>query len=45
MQGLKALDTSVESLTSGAWQALGTAWKGGANLVQKYVRTVFKFGT
>ncbi|KZV52639.1 hypothetical protein F511_07032 [Dorcoceras hygrometricum] len=34
-QGLKALDTSVESLTSGAWQALGTAWKGGANLVHK----------
>ncbi|XP_073269547.1 uncharacterized protein [Primulina huaijiensis] len=34
-QGLKALDTSVESLTTGAWQALGTAWKGGANLVNK----------
>ncbi|KAI3448081.1 hypothetical protein Pfo_004746 [Paulownia fortunei] len=27
-QGLKVLDTSVESFTSGAWQALGTAWKG-----------------
>ncbi|KAL0348376.1 UNVERIFIED_CONTAM: hypothetical protein Sangu_1065400 [Sesamum angustifolium] len=34
-QGLRALDTSVESFTSGAWQALGTAWKEGANLVHK----------
>jgi hypothetical protein len=25
----------VENLASGAWQALGSAWKGGSNLVQK----------
>ncbi|XP_073125325.1 uncharacterized protein [Henckelia pumila] len=42
-QGLKALDTSVESLTSGAWQALGTAWKGGANLVQKIENSASNF--
>ncbi|KAJ6716684.1 BAT2 DOMAIN PROTEIN [Salix koriyanagi] len=34
-QGLKVLDHSVENLASGAWQALGSAWKGGSNLVQK----------
>ncbi|KAI3446043.1 hypothetical protein Pfo_002708 [Paulownia fortunei] len=34
-QGLKVFDTSVESFASGAWQALGTAWKGGATLVHK----------
>ncbi|XP_058080815.1 uncharacterized protein LOC131228983 [Magnolia sinica] len=34
-QGLKALDNSVESLASGAWQALGSAWRGGSNFVQK----------
>ncbi|KAK4799896.1 hypothetical protein SAY86_025261 [Trapa natans] len=34
-QGLKALDNSVESFASGAWQALGSAWKGGTDLVQK----------
>ncbi|KAG6422644.1 hypothetical protein SASPL_113021 [Salvia splendens] len=27
-QGLKAIDTSVETFASGAWKALGTAWKG-----------------
>lgn len=43
MQGLKVLDTSVESFTLGAWQALGTAWKGGANLVHKYVIIVAIF--
>lgn len=41
MQGLKVLDNSVENLASGAWQALGSAWKGGSNLVQKYV-PIFK---
>ncbi|KAL0334803.1 UNVERIFIED_CONTAM: hypothetical protein Sradi_4692200 [Sesamum radiatum] len=35
IQGLKAFDTSMESFASGAWQALGTAWKGGATLVHK----------
>ncbi|KAK6135698.1 hypothetical protein DH2020_030559 [Rehmannia glutinosa] len=34
-QGLKVFDTSVESFASGAWQALGTAWKEGATLVHK----------
>lgn len=34
-QGLKVLDTSVENIASGAWQALGNAWKGGSNLVHK----------
>ncbi|XP_057996360.1 uncharacterized protein LOC110637459 isoform X2 [Hevea brasiliensis] len=34
-QGLKVLDHSVENFASGAWQALGSAWKGGSNLVQK----------
>ncbi|KAL0422679.1 UNVERIFIED_CONTAM: hypothetical protein Slati_3290800 [Sesamum latifolium] len=34
-QGLKVFDTSMESFASGAWQALGTAWKGGATLVHK----------
>ncbi|KAF8013642.1 hypothetical protein BT93_I1488 [Corymbia citriodora subsp. variegata] len=34
-QGLKAFDNSVENLSSGAWQALGIAWKGGTNLVHK----------
>ncbi|XP_043713663.1 uncharacterized protein LOC122662159 [Telopea speciosissima] len=34
-QGLKVLDKSVENLASGAWQALGSAWKGGSDLVQK----------
>lgn len=42
-QGLKALDTSVESLTTGAWQALGTAWKGGANLVNKIENSASNF--
>ncbi|XP_038682591.1 uncharacterized protein LOC119983017 [Tripterygium wilfordii] len=34
-QRLKVLDDSVENFASGAWQALGNAWKGGTNLVQK----------
>ncbi|XP_022727073.1 uncharacterized protein LOC111282998 [Durio zibethinus] len=34
-QGLKVFDNSMENLASGAWQALGNAWKGGNNLVQK----------
>lgn len=42
-QGLKALDTSVETFASGAWQALGSAWKGGATLAHKYVRIVVDF--
>ncbi|RVW61147.1 hypothetical protein CK203_020663 [Vitis vinifera] len=38
VQGLKVLDNSVENLASGAWQALGSAWKGSSNFVQKYAR-------
>ncbi|XP_062177837.1 uncharacterized protein LOC133882647 [Alnus glutinosa] len=34
-QGLKALDNSVENLASGAWNALGSAWRGGTDLVHK----------
>ncbi|XP_065856326.1 uncharacterized protein [Euphorbia lathyris] len=34
-QGLKVLDHSVENIASGAWQALGSAWKGGSDFVQK----------
>lgn len=37
LQGLKVLDSSVETFASGAWQAFGNAWKGGSSLVQKYV--------
>lgn len=32
---LKVFDNSVENFASGAWQALGNAWKGGSNLVNK----------
>ena len=35
-QGLKVLDNSVENLASGAWQALGSAWRGGSDFVHKY---------
>ncbi|CAM0876117.1 unnamed protein product [Alopecurus aequalis] len=34
-QGLKVFDTSVESITTGTWQALGNAWKSGSLIVQK----------
>ncbi|PKU85450.1 uncharacterized protein LOC110113441 [Dendrobium catenatum] len=34
-QGLKVIDSSVESLASGAWLAIGNALKGGSNLVHK----------
>ncbi|KAM1760366.1 hypothetical protein EV1_003078 [Malus domestica] len=34
-QGLKVLDSSVENFATGAWQALGSALKGGTNLVHK----------
>uniref|UniRef100_A0A0D9VYR4 DUF7798 domain-containing protein n=1 Tax=Leersia perrieri TaxID=77586 RepID=A0A0D9VYR4_9ORYZ len=33
--GLKVFDSSVESITTGTWQALGSAWKSGSLLVQK----------
>ncbi|KAF8674256.1 hypothetical protein HU200_048077 [Digitaria exilis] len=34
-QGLKVFDNSVETITTGTWQALGTAWKSGSLFVQK----------
>ncbi|KAJ1293693.1 hypothetical protein BS78_01G088100 [Paspalum vaginatum] len=34
-QGLKVFDSSVETITTGTWQALGTAWKSGSLFVQK----------
>lgn len=34
-QGLKVIDDSVENFASGAWKALGNAFKGGSTLIQK----------
>ncbi|XP_042488677.1 uncharacterized protein LOC122068827 [Macadamia integrifolia] len=34
-QGLMVFDKSVENFASGAWQAFGSAWKGGSDLVHK----------
>ncbi|KAM0037212.1 hypothetical protein Hdeb2414_s0014g00435551 [Helianthus debilis subsp. tardiflorus] len=34
-EGIKVIDTSVESFATGAWQALGNAWKGCSRFVQK----------
>ncbi|XAR72867.1 hypothetical protein NMG60_11019649 [Bertholletia excelsa] len=34
-KGFKVLDSSVENFASGAWQALGSAWRGGSNFVNK----------
>ncbi|CAI9786339.1 unnamed protein product [Fraxinus pennsylvanica] len=42
-QGLKVFDNSVESFTSGAWQALGSAWKEGATLVHKLENSASNF--
>ncbi|XP_010530871.1 PREDICTED: uncharacterized protein LOC104807346 [Tarenaya hassleriana] len=44
-QSLKVLDNSVETLTSGAWQALGNAWKGGTSLVQKLENSIQQGGS
>ncbi|KAK2978390.1 hypothetical protein RJ640_016492 [Escallonia rubra] len=41
--GLKALDNSVENFASGAWQALGNAWKGGSNMVNKLENSAVNF--
>ncbi|KAL8234739.1 hypothetical protein R6Q59_020839 [Mikania micrantha] len=43
-QGIKAIDTSVENFASGAWQALGNAWKGGSNFVQKLENSIQQGG-
>ncbi|BAT98804.1 uncharacterized protein HKW66_Vig0251950 [Vigna angularis] len=34
-QGLKAFDSSVENFASGAWSALGNAWRGSTDFVQR----------
>ncbi|KAG5023182.1 hypothetical protein JHK85_019524 [Glycine max] len=33
--GLKVFDNSVETFASGAWSALGNAWRGGTDFVQR----------
>lgn len=33
--GLKAIDSSVENLASGAWEVLGNAWRGSRKFVEK----------
>ncbi|KAH9656308.1 BAT2 domain-containing protein [Citrus sinensis] len=43
-QRLKVIDNSVENLASGAWQALGSAWKGSANFVQKLENSIQQGG-
>ncbi|XP_076949076.1 uncharacterized protein LOC143621594 [Bidens hawaiensis] len=44
VQGIKAIDTSVENFASGAWQALGNAWKGGSDFVQKLENSIQQGG-
>ncbi|XP_051146955.1 uncharacterized protein LOC127262349 [Andrographis paniculata] len=39
-QGLKVLDTSVESFASGAWEALGSAWKGFENSASSMAESI-----
>ncbi|KAI4295608.1 hypothetical protein L6164_035634 [Bauhinia variegata] len=34
-QGLRAFDNSVENFASGTWKALGSAWRGSTDFVQK----------
>ncbi|KAK7273941.1 hypothetical protein RIF29_15009 [Crotalaria pallida] len=34
-QGLKVIDHSVENFASGAWSALGSAWRGGSDWVHR----------
>lgn len=43
IQGLKVFDNRVENFASGAWQALGNAWKGGSEFVHKYVLIVARY--
>ncbi|KAG4908830.1 hypothetical protein JHK87_054946 [Glycine soja] len=35
LDGLKVFDNSVETFASGAWSALGNAWRGGTDFVQR----------
>ncbi|KAL4588764.1 hypothetical protein LXL04_001659 [Taraxacum kok-saghyz] len=44
-QGIKAIDTSVENFASGAWQALGNAWKEGSSFVQKLENSIQQSGS
>ncbi|XP_071716700.1 uncharacterized protein [Rutidosis leptorrhynchoides] len=39
-QGIKAIDTSVENFATGAWQALGNAWKEGSSFVHKLEESI-----
>ncbi|RAL38857.1 hypothetical protein DM860_015218 [Cuscuta australis] len=39
-QGIKVIDNSVESFTSGAWQALGNALKGGSGFVHRLEESI-----
>ncbi|KAI3789360.1 hypothetical protein L2E82_02153 [Cichorium intybus] len=43
-QGIKAIDSSVENFATGAWQALGNAWKGGSSFVQKLENSIQQGG-
>ncbi|KAJ9537807.1 hypothetical protein OSB04_030540 [Centaurea solstitialis] len=38
--GIKAIDSSVENFATGAWQALGNAWRGGSSFVQKLENSI-----
>nr|GMD85785.1 uncharacterized protein LOC109161907 [Ipomoea batatas] len=42
--GLKVIDNSVESIASGAWQALGNALKGGSSFVHKLEESIQQGG-
>ncbi|CAI9104399.1 OLC1v1003061C1 [Oldenlandia corymbosa var. corymbosa] len=42
-QGLKVLDDKVENFASGAWQALGNAFKGGSTLVHQLENSALSF--
>nr|XP_043624097.1 uncharacterized protein LOC122595733 [Erigeron canadensis] len=43
-QGIKAIDTSVENFATGAWQALGNAWKEGSSFVHKLEESIQQGG-
>ncbi|XP_071930863.1 uncharacterized protein [Coffea arabica] len=42
-QGLKVLDNKMETFASGAWQALGNAWKGSSTLVKQLENSATNF--
>ncbi|KAI9128335.1 hypothetical protein K1719_001328 [Acacia pycnantha] len=39
-KGLKVFDNSVENLTSRAWNALGSAWREGTGLIQRFGQAI-----